>query len=494
MQVALAVGSTTGMRRQILLNEARDLLTLFITRIRGSTALRLTDINKISERFMVELFREVFDLPGLRDLNEEKDNFEGLDLADDGRGTAFQVTAETNLQKVKDTLQTVIEAGLHTKYPKIRIYVLTEKQASRAQKSINDITQGRLHFDIKKDVLDYRDVLRICGTLDLARLERVVSILKNHLEDRPAVAAPTYSSGLSSGLEPVELNLVPISFPDTVYLADCSGSPQSQVSRLARKRRAMSPRHNVVQDIMRRGLDAPEDFEIHGNRLITFHDPTAVDSALRTYIDAGTLTPLTSKEYFSVDLDHLGVFKSLLRRALQRQLRPDYIHWQHEERLFFFAPVKGLEKRSVVWKEGRQSERIVFQATMKTNKPDEVLTCKHLAFYVDFHNIASVWYMAIAPTWYFSTDGYRRDPFASKRISWLKRQENDQQVHTHFRFISNHLASMQERSLFDGPHPRTFIRIADSVRFRNHPYLPDHLWNPPGQRNSADPGQESLPI
>jgi len=486
------------MRRQTLLNEARDLLTLFITRVRGSATLRLTDINKISEGFLVELFREVFGLPGLRDLNQDKPDFEGLDLADDGRGTAFQVTSETDLQKVKTTLQTVLDAGLHTKYPQIRIYVLTEKRASRAQKAIDSITKGRLQFDIKQHVLDYRDVLRVCQTLELARLERVVGILKSHLDDKPAVTAPTYTFGLSAGSEPVELNLVPISFPETIYLADYTGGPQladAQASgRRRRRRRVASPRHNVVQDILRRGWDAPEDFEIHGNRLLSFHDPTSADSVLLPYMDAGTLTPLTPKEYYSVDHDQLAVFKSLLRRALQRQLRPDYVQWQHDERLFFFAPVRDFEKRSVTWREGRQSERVVFQATMKTNKPDEVLTCKHLAFYVDFHVINGNWYMAIAPTWYFSADGYRRDPFAPKRISWLKRQEHDQQVHTHFRFISNHLHHLQERSLFDGPHPRTFIRIGDSVRFRNHPYLPDHLWNPPSQRSSGDEAQDSLPI
>jgi len=390
----------------------------------------------------------------------------------------------------------VLNAGFETTYPKIRIYVLTEKRASRAQLSIDKLTKGRLRFDVKKDILDFRDVLRACNSLEVGHLERVVAILKTHLVETPKTVPPGSSASVPSGHEAVELNLLPISFPETLYIADYIEPPPVTLAPARRRRRhgrEASPRHTVVQDIMRRGLDAPEDFEVHAERLITLHDPTAAGSPFLHYIDLGTLTPLSPGAYYGADPDQLRVFKALLRRALQRQLRPEFIFWQHEVRLFFYAPVRDFETRTVVWQEERTAERTVFQATMKKDKPDEVLTCKHLAFYVDFHLIEGAWYMAIAPTWYFSWDGYRPDGFAAKRISWLKRQEHDQQVHTHFRFICHHLRVLQEQSLFDGPHPRTFIRIGDSVLFRNHPYLPDHLWNPPNP-HTANEGQGNLLI
>lgn len=81
------------MRKQTLLTGARDLLALFIHKVEGSKALGFTDLNKISEGFVLELFRELFSLPALRDLNEEQENFPGLDLGDDTKGIAFQVTA-----------------------------------------------------------------------------------------------------------------------------------------------------------------------------------------------------------------------------------------------------------------------------------------------------------------------------------------------------------------------------------------------------------------
>lgn len=95
------------MRQQELLNEARDLLAQFVTRVKGSTAMGHTDINVISEAFLTELLREVFSLPALRNLNQEKRNFPGLDLADDTAGVGYQVTATPELSKIKDSLQTV---------------------------------------------------------------------------------------------------------------------------------------------------------------------------------------------------------------------------------------------------------------------------------------------------------------------------------------------------------------------------------------------------
>lgn len=477
------------MRQQELLNEARDLLAQFVTRVKGSTAMGHTDINVISEAFLTELLREVFALATLRNLNQEKKNFPGLDLADDAAGVGYQVTATPELAKIKESLHTSIGAGLHNRYPHIRIYILTEKQASYSQVAIDAVTQGKVDFDVSRDIQDYRDVLRACTGLPLTQLERVVALLRNQLS--PATSVPGARAGvhLLTGVESVELNLVPIWFPNTLYVADFI-NPRSQTESgrpRRRRRRPLNPRHIVAKDIMSRGFEVPEDFEIHSNRVISFHDPSAQDSLLQPYVDAGTLTEITPTGYYAVDDDQLNVFKSLLRRAFQRQMRPERIHWQDEKHLFFYGPVNKFDERMVVWKDERTAMRTVFQKTMKKNKPDEILTCKHLAFYVDFHLIESVWYMAITPTWYFSRDGYRPDGFAAKRISWLKAQENDQQVHTHFRFICHRIRDLQEGSLFDGKQQTILIQIGDAVSFPNHPHIPDQLWKPPSRPAADDP-------
>lgn len=489
------------MRQQELLNEARNLLSQFVIRVKGATAMGHTDINVISEGFLVELLREVFTLPTLRNLNHERRNSPGLDLADDAAGVGYQVTATPDLSKIKETLQTIIGADLHLKYPRVRVYILTEKQASYSQSSIDAVTQGRVSFDASRDIQDYRDVLRACSDLNLNQLERVVALLRSQFA--PTQAAPGARAGvyLPTGVETVELNLVPIWFPNMLYVADFV-DPNSQETvdtgrSRRRRRRSANPRQTVSKHIMQRGFDVPEDFEVSSNRVISFHNPTASDSLLQPYVDAGTLTDITPKSYYTADDDQLNVFKSLLRRALQRQMRSERVFWQDERHLFFYGPIQKFDERMIAWKDERAAMRTVFQKTMKKNKPDEILTCKHLAFYVDFHLIEDAWYLAIAPTWYFSRDGYRPDSFGAKRISWLKAQENDQQVHTHFRFIRHRMRELQEGSLFDGQGHINLIQIGDPISFANHPYIPDHLWKPPSRAAAAnpdDPVQTSLVV
>jgi hypothetical protein len=105
------------MRLAELQQEAARLMALYAEHVRHLSAMSLTDISAASDMFLVELFRELFDLPGLRNLNEEKSNFSGLDLGDENAGRAFQVTADRSLSKVLDGLQKSIQAGHHKKIP-----------------------------------------------------------------------------------------------------------------------------------------------------------------------------------------------------------------------------------------------------------------------------------------------------------------------------------------------------------------------------------------
>lgn len=109
-------------------NEIIKLLSNFVAEVKGSAASGHQDINKTSEGFLRDLFREVFGLSNLKDLNEEKPNFPGLDLGDDAAGVAFQVTSEHKVGKIQETLKTVIRHQLHERFPKSKfIFSLKDK-------------------------------------------------------------------------------------------------------------------------------------------------------------------------------------------------------------------------------------------------------------------------------------------------------------------------------------------------------------------------------
>src|SRR5215216_5091532 len=101
------MGNLLHTRRRIT-----ELLGISAFQAKAYSAAGHTDFNKVSEDVLVPLFRHVFSLPDLRNLNTEaKKNFPAIDLADDKAGVAFQVTATAGSQKITDTLKTFVEKG-----------------------------------------------------------------------------------------------------------------------------------------------------------------------------------------------------------------------------------------------------------------------------------------------------------------------------------------------------------------------------------------------
>ena len=74
------------MELEDLLTEAARLLGRFSAEVKAAGAASLNDIGVASDMFLVELLRETYGLQDLRNLNAEKANFPGLDLADDTAG------------------------------------------------------------------------------------------------------------------------------------------------------------------------------------------------------------------------------------------------------------------------------------------------------------------------------------------------------------------------------------------------------------------------
>lgn len=172
------------MELEELLTEAARLLAQFSAEVKAASAASLTDINIASDMFLVELFRETFGLKDLRNLNAERGNFPGLDLADDTAGVAFQVTAERVLRKILSTLKTSMAHGLHKRYPKIRVFVTSERQKRYKQATIDNVTRGELGFNAASDILDYTDLLKLYKFYELDPLKRIVAILRKHLRSR----------------------------------------------------------------------------------------------------------------------------------------------------------------------------------------------------------------------------------------------------------------------------------------------------------------------
>lgn len=164
------------------------LLTTFVESVKVLNAMERYDINRISQTILVPLFREVYNLPGLRNLDDEWPNHPSVDLGDDSARVAFQVTSSADTGKIKECLSTFMRRKLYDKYDQIFVYSLTEKKKRYTSQSFERITKGKVIFDKDTHILDYKDIAKTVTRFQIDKAEKVLEILEQNLGQQRARA------------------------------------------------------------------------------------------------------------------------------------------------------------------------------------------------------------------------------------------------------------------------------------------------------------------
>ncbi len=129
------------------------------------TKLNLPDLNIFIENFFKTALSLLLDI-NLENMNKERSNFPGLDLADASSGWAFQITSQKTSAKVNETLTKITDEQLCT-YKNIRVLVVGSKQSSY---SLDKDQMLRTGFT-EDDVLDVDDLCKLAMDLPLNRLQ-----------------------------------------------------------------------------------------------------------------------------------------------------------------------------------------------------------------------------------------------------------------------------------------------------------------------------------
>jgi hypothetical protein len=487
------------MRSLDLQNQIATLMSSFVTQVKAHTSMGRTDINRIAETVLIPIFAEVFGYRELKNLNDSKRaNYPAIDLGDDTARVAIQVTSTPSSDKIKHTLRGFVEHELYSSFDRVQIYILTEKQKSYAAKGFEKIIQGKFHFDPKQDILDYQDLLRRISTFQVDQLERIHRILEANFSDR-TIAIPLEENNSSHqpqktlySSQSAYLNLLELNFSKRIYTANLVIDREETIERSKDTEfslRCDAPMKRVAATALKqRGLNFSMDWLCHEGKVVTFHDLRNPDLPLAEIIDPRTICTLDSHDFYETDINYENKFKSLLGMCLQQKLHSFGVSWQHQEKMFVFIEIGNQAERKEIWNGDRRG-RIVYQRTMKNNKPGEILICKHFGFRTRYLRFGQNWYLSIIPDWFFSFDGYHKSYFAKEKIDWLKQQENNKAVCNHLRFIATFLSTEKIPDLFHEHKPYPFLSFGDLVTFNNMPPLDDQAWLPP---RKSTPGQMEL--
>lgn len=481
------------MKHLDLLNEFRELIAQLRNQVEAASAMGLYDTHKVAEDVMCGLLRELCDWPNLRNLNREQNNFPGIDLADDNARVAIQVTATADIAKVKNTLEKFVSHGLEQRYGRLIIYVLSTKQGSYSQSAVDTAAGEKFRLSSSEDIWDYQELCSKAANVTPQKLQAALNHLKAYLRGVPVGLADEDIDPPINPAESLTANLVKLNFPSELYVAQLSSDLVSRHGN----RRPGRWRDTIREFNQEMGRSVPSAYVVHSGALITFFDLTDTHSPYKHLVERGTEEALGSQDFWKIDEDHERVFKSLLRFSLQQRLFQERVRWENDDKQFIFLPWQDSpNQREEVWQGDKKAKRTVFMRQFNKRDPSKVFMQKHLSFSVDFARFDECWRMAITPSWFFSySDDFKKSGFGHDNLSWIKRQENNQAVLNHFRFIAAWLRSIDSEDLFSqGESKDSFLTFGESLSLDGAPALDESKWAalPEAPPDDAGPNLQRL--
>ncbi len=176
------------MDRETLLKEASDLLAVFSLKVDNLSKAGYLSVNKIAEDIYKRLFNELLDLQLVNINTFESQNFPAIDLIDEERRIAFQITSDNSNVKVYSTLDNFIDYELYRKVNTLYIYSILKRTSNLNSERVEKIlykvpTKTNFKFKQKSHVIDNTFILEKIMELDLEKAKKILNILKEELSE-----------------------------------------------------------------------------------------------------------------------------------------------------------------------------------------------------------------------------------------------------------------------------------------------------------------------
>ena len=286
-------------------------------------------------------------------------------------------------------------------------------------------------------------------------------------------------------------DLLEVLFPEKIFHASLNFDRVQVIKKTRGTERPLKmdaeTRHVIYAALKQNSVPALGDFNYSEGKIITFQNLHDDKNPLSKIVDPGTIESDNAVDYFTTNNDYLNTFKGLLHQCLVRKFFSIGVQWQHELSLFYFPPSPETpDKRMISWHSKKDATRTVFEATYKTNKPDEMLIGKHLALRTRFFLFEGKWYLGIFPEWYFSYDGVRKSFYSARQIIYLKKKERNNQVFNHLKFLVFALKFYSPSDLFKQYHPYEILKFGKILNLAGYPSIDDNLWHPKEDKEIAN--------
>ena len=179
------------MNRSEYYNWIEEKLSVLTFRIENRGKLNILDYHTHSENFYRDFFNLLYGWD-LKNLNENQQNIEGIDLIDEKNRLIVKVSATNTKHKIESSLKKGILKNYKTYTFK---FILIARNANKLRGLSYNIPDG-LNFIPQEDIYDVQTVLKTVNASTIDELEKIYEFIKKELDHISNV--PKISSDLSA--------------------------------------------------------------------------------------------------------------------------------------------------------------------------------------------------------------------------------------------------------------------------------------------------------
>lgn len=166
------------MKQEELIKSCADLLYKLCDLVAARNSLNYYDINISCEYFFIPLLNQLFECD-LHNLNAEEKNATAIDLYDDNKRIAIQVTSDSSSKKIHNTLRKYRNRELYKRYD--RIIIIAIVRSHKYKTDFSEDTSGHFSFSAQ-DIFTIKELIKHLSTLDIGSLESIQKYLQYQLD------------------------------------------------------------------------------------------------------------------------------------------------------------------------------------------------------------------------------------------------------------------------------------------------------------------------
>lgn len=167
------------LKKSEIIKEIIDILSREELNIQSQCKIGLFDDNKYWENVIKYLLNTICGYE-LKNLNQEKFNYPGIDLGDKGIGLGIQISETKTSAKIQKSLDKIFENKVYIEYPNFKMFILGKKQ-----KTYNiDMAkyQNKIKFNFEYDILDFQDLIKLINEMNREEMQSILEYLKSEFE------------------------------------------------------------------------------------------------------------------------------------------------------------------------------------------------------------------------------------------------------------------------------------------------------------------------